>query len=131
MGHRLSGRGRHPPLATFGTKREAEDFLAKTIPEVRQRKRAVVPVTITVAAYADRWLHLIASTLKPRTLASYAGMLRLHLLPAFGAWRVQHLEKGTLKACSLRSCRRGSPAIRSAFFMRRYGPVSARRWTMA
>ena len=33
---------------TFGTKRDAEDFLAKTIPEVRQRKRALVPVTITV-----------------------------------------------------------------------------------
>jgi integrase len=83
---------------TFGTKRDAEDFLAKTIPEVRQRKRAVVPVTITVAAYADRWMRLIASTVKPRTLASYAGMLRLHLLPAVGAWRVQYLDKGTIKS---------------------------------
>ncbi len=82
---------------TFGTKRDAEDFLAKTIPEVRQGKRALVPVTITVAAYADRWLRLIASTVKPRTLASYAGMLRLHLFPAFGAWRVQHLDKGCIK----------------------------------
>ena len=82
---------------TFGTKRDAEDFLAKTIPEVRQCKRTVVPVTITVAAYADRWVRLIASTVKPRTLASYASTLRLHLLPAFGAWRVQHLDKGGIK----------------------------------
>jgi integrase len=82
---------------TFGTKRDAEDFLAKTIPEVRQRKRAVVPVTITVAAYAERWIGLIASTVKPRTLASYASTLRLHLLPAFGAWRVQYLDKGGIK----------------------------------
>ena len=83
---------------TFDTKRAAEDFLAKTIPEVRQGKRALLPVTITVAAYAERWLRLIASTVKPRTLASYAGMLRLHLLPAFGAWRVQHLDKGGIKS---------------------------------
>src|SRR4029077_16492663 len=72
---------------TFGTKKAAEDFLAETIPMVRQGKRALVPVTITVAAYADRWLRLIASTVKPRTLASYASTLRIHLLPAFGAWR--------------------------------------------
>ncbi len=83
---------------TFGTKRAAEDFLAQTIPEVRQGKRALVPVTITVVAYAERWLRLIASTVKPRTLASYASTLRLHLLPAFGAWRVQHLEKGGIKS---------------------------------
>ena len=82
---------------TFGTKRDAEDFLAKTIPEVRQGKRALVSVTITVTAYAERWLRLIASTVKPRTLASYAGTLRLHLLPVFGAWRVQHLDKGGIK----------------------------------
>src|SRR6476646_2355540 len=82
---------------TFGTKRDAEDFLAKTIPEVRQGKRVLVPVTITVATYADRWLRLIASTVKPRTLASYASTLRLHMLPAFGAWRVQQLSKGGIK----------------------------------
>jgi integrase len=82
---------------TFGTKREAEDCLAKTIPEVRQRRRVVVPVTTTLAQYADRWLHLITHTVKPRTLASYAGMVRLHLLPAFGTWRVQYLDKGTIK----------------------------------
>ncbi len=83
---------------TFATKRDAEDFLAKTIPEVRQRKRAVVPVTLTVAAYAERWISLITHTVKPRTLESYASTLRLHLLPLFGAWRVQHLDKGGIKA---------------------------------
>ena len=61
--------------------------MAKTIPEVHQRKREVVPVTVTVAVYADHWLCLIASTVKPRTLVSYASTLRLHLLPAFGTWR--------------------------------------------
>jgi integrase len=83
-------------LAAMGPAARAM-VLAKTIPEVRQRRRAVVPVTITLEHYADRWLHLIDSTVKPRTLASYAGMLRLHLLPAFGTWRVQYLDKGTIK----------------------------------
>jgi integrase len=83
---------------TFPTKREAEDHLAEIIPGSRQRRQTVVPVTITLDHYAERWLHLIASTVKPRTLTSYAGMLRLHLLPAFGAWRVQYLDKGTIKS---------------------------------
>ncbi len=82
---------------TFATKREAEDHLAEIIPGSRQRRRSVVPVTITLEHYAQRWLHLISSTVKPRTLASYAGMVRLHLLPAFGTWRVQYLDKGTIK----------------------------------
>jgi hypothetical protein len=82
---------------TFGTKREAEDHLAQIIPGSRQHRPAAVPVTITLRDYAERWLQLIASTVKPRTVASYAGMLRLHILPAFGAWRVQYLDKGTIK----------------------------------
>ena len=82
---------------TFGTKREAEDHLAEIIPGSRQRRRAVVPVTITLEHYADRWLYMIENTIKPRTLASYSGTLRLHLLPAFGTWRVQYLDKGTIK----------------------------------
>ena len=69
---------------TFATKREAEDHLAEIIPGSRQRRQTVVPVTITLDHYAERWLHLIASTVKPRTITSYAGMLRLHLLPVFG-----------------------------------------------
>jgi integrase len=82
---------------TFTTRREAEDYLAEVIPGSRQRRRAAVPVTITLSDYAERWVQLIASTVKPRTVASYAGMLRLHILPAFGAWRVQYLDKGTIK----------------------------------
>jgi integrase len=82
---------------TFRTKHEAEDYLAKTIPDVRQRRYAVVPVTSTFAQYADRWVHLIRYTVKPRTLTSYAGMLRLHVLPVLGAWRVQYIDKGTIK----------------------------------
>ncbi len=82
---------------TFATKREAEDYLAEIIPGSRQRRGTAVPPTISLAEYSERWLHLIASTVKPRTLISYTGMLRLHILPAFGTWRVQYLDKGSIK----------------------------------
>jgi integrase len=82
---------------TFPTRREAEDYLSEIIPGSRQRRRSAVPANITLNVYAERWLQLIASTVKPRTVSSYAGMLRLHILPAFGAWRVQYLDKGTIK----------------------------------
>jgi hypothetical protein len=80
----FSAMGSRILLRTFPTKREAEDHLAEILPGSRQRRQTVVPVTITLDHYAERWLHLIASTVKPRTITSYAGMLRLHLLPVFG-----------------------------------------------
>ena len=35
---------------------------------------------------------------KAATLASYSNTLRLHILPAFGATKVRHLQRGRLKA---------------------------------
>ncbi len=82
---------------TCRTKREAEDLLGKTIRESRQLTRPVVDPSITVDAYADRWLQLIEPNVKPRTLRSYRDTLRLHLRPAIGALKVRQLHKGRVK----------------------------------
>jgi integrase len=83
---------------TYETKREAEDFLDVERPKTRQWTQSAVDPGITVKDYAERWKVLIASTVKPRTLVSYTQNLTLHILPVFGAYKVQHLMRGQIKA---------------------------------
>lgn len=83
---------------TCETRREAEDALARLLPEARQASRPVVDPDLTLVAYAERWLGLVAASIKPRTLTSYEKALRLHLLPTLGTVKVRQLQKGRVKA---------------------------------
>jgi integrase len=83
--------------ATCDTKRAAEDELDKKRRESRQGTRPVVDPDITVQAYSERWLILIKATVKAATYLSYSNMLRLHILPAFGATKVRQVQRGRIK----------------------------------
>jgi len=84
--------------ATCKTRREAEAILAEKVRESRQATRPVVDPDITLAAYAERWLGLIAASVKPRTLDTARYVLERHLLPALGSAKVRQLGKGQVKA---------------------------------
>lgn len=86
---------RHVP--SFDTRREAEDFLARRVPESRQVLKPAVDSNVTVAAYAERWLVQIATSVKPRTHESYSKTLGLHILPVFGAMKVRLLHRGHIR----------------------------------
>src|SRR2546426_4840463 len=90
-----TGKQRQP---SFRTKREAETFLATAIQEQRQITVPVVDPDIKVAPYADRWLALIAPTLKPSTVVSYSQRLRVHVLPGFGSVKVRQIQRGRIKS---------------------------------
>jgi integrase len=47
--------------------------------------------------YAEHWQRLITHTVKPRTLARYMEILRLHVLPQFGKVRVRDMDRGRIK----------------------------------
>jgi integrase len=83
---------------TLRTKREAEDALARIIPESRQAAPRVVDRDITLGDYAERWLAQLETEIKPRTLESYRNNLELHVLPAFGRFRLRDLHRGHLKS---------------------------------
>jgi len=82
---------------TFDRKVDADDFRDKVGPEARQRVTPTVPATITLPEYAKHWLTLIAHTVKPRTLARYAEILTLHILPRFDKIRVRDMDRGRIK----------------------------------
>src|SRR5882762_1453992 len=53
----------------------------------------------TFEQYSQRWLREHAEVeLKPSTVASYAQLLRLYVLPRFGALQVTSIERGQVKA---------------------------------
>lgn len=83
---------------TCGTRRDAEAVLDEKRRESRQGTRPMVDPDITVDWYSKRWLEFVRATVKAATLASYSSMVRLHILPAFGATKVRHLQRGRIKA---------------------------------
>jgi integrase len=83
---------------TCQTRMQAEAVLSDKFQDAQQPTRPVVAPDISVDAYADRWLGLIAATVKPRTLASYTQTLKLHLRPVFGLSKVRMLQRGTIRA---------------------------------
>lgn len=100
----------------FGTgnaAREAADaYLAKIIPQARQKRAPVVDPNITVGGYAQRWLDQIealvhAGERKPRTLEHYDDMLRLHIEPRLGPMKVRDLGRSDAKELLLDKLRSG------------------------
>jgi len=83
---------------TCPTLSEAKTLLDEKARESRQGRRPVVDPDIAVGAYAKRWLRIVQASVKPSTLRSYEGMLRLHILPVFEAVKIRHLQRGRIKA---------------------------------
>jgi integrase len=68
---------------TVGSLREARQIRADLVSRVSRGER-VAPSRVTLGEYAEAWLERQRSRLRPKTLATYEGSLRLHLLPRLG-----------------------------------------------
>jgi len=96
---------RHVP--SFDTRREAEDFLSRAIPESRQVMKLAVDSNITMALYSERWLGLVQGHLKRRTLASYQHTLQLHILPELGSLKVRNVSRSHVRTMLSEKLRTG------------------------
>jgi integrase len=86
-------------VRSFATRREAEDFLVRVIPEARQAADApLVDPDVRVTEYSELWLRAAAPGLKPKTLENYRHCLRLHVLPLLGARKVRELKRTQIRA---------------------------------
>src|SRR5262249_61898718 len=74
------------------TREAAEDLLAEKIRESRQAAPPTTDRDTTLRDYATRWLLDITAALRPRTVAGYSDMLRLYILPPFGAMKLRDLH---------------------------------------
>jgi integrase len=92
---------------SFETRKDAEHFLVDQMRLARQPTRPLIDPKISLAAYAERWLGVVATSAKPRTLETYEGALRRHILPALGRTRVADLHRPGLKEYVARKLREG------------------------
>ena len=80
----------------FRTKREAENALTDALAALKSGED-VAPDKLTVGAFlTDRWLPSAAATLRPGTLSLYETLVRVHIVPAIGARRLQALSGADL-----------------------------------
>jgi integrase len=85
-------------VRSFDTRREAEDFLARVIPEARQAADApLVDPDIIVKDYNELWLRAAAPGLKPKTVENYRNCLRLHVLPTLGDRKLRRLKRSQIR----------------------------------
>jgi hypothetical protein len=102
LGPAWTGRGR-PPAGYF-TKRLAEDWLREILDQAR---RGTLPGMVrTGVAFAEACEDYLAHKeadrrLKPTTLRDYRSTVKFHLLPAFGALRVEDITTDMIETWKL------------------------------
>jgi integrase-like protein len=84
---------------TAKTREQAERLLAEKITELHEGQPAIITADrdITIAEYGARWLAAVASEVKPRTVASYRQLFRLHLESTLGALKLRELQRAHVK----------------------------------
>ena len=83
---------------TAKTREQAENLLADKIKESRDAAPATTDQELTIGDYAARWLDAVAADLKPRTVASYRQLFRLHIQPAFGTMKLREVQRAHVKS---------------------------------
>jgi integrase len=82
---------RHRKFYYGATRVEVRDAIAAAIREVK-RGGSLGDDRQTVAGYLDEWLSSITAKVRPKTHASYAQLVRCHLKPGLGAYRLNKLR---------------------------------------
>ncbi len=81
----------------FVTRRAAQTALRERLREVSSGQH-VAPDTETLATWIERWLEAERTQVRPSTWQSYARNLRVHVVPALGDKRLQHLRPSDFSA---------------------------------
>jgi integrase len=84
------GSRRFESLGGYPTRTQAEAALADALAR-RSHGFALDPAKLTVNQYLDRWLAHIRISLRARTVARYAALLRDHVRPSIGARPLKQL----------------------------------------
>jgi integrase len=90
LSRRPDGTRRFEALGGYPTRGQAEAALADALAR-RSHGFALDPAKLTVDQYLDRWLTHVRSSLRARTVARYAALLRDHVRPDIGARPLKQL----------------------------------------
>lgn len=94
----IDGKRQKRERGGFKTKREAEAALTKAIAEYNRAGLVFEPSEITVADYLDQWYSLYCEpNLKYNTLLDYLRIMKNHLKPKFGIFKLRSITSALLQ----------------------------------
>ncbi len=95
---KIDGKRQKKEKGGFATKAEAEAALHKAISEYNNAGSVFEPNEITVSDYLDQWFELYCiPNLKYNTQLGYHDIIRLHLKPAFGHYKLKALSPAVIQ----------------------------------
>lgn len=95
---KVDGKRKKKEKGGFRTKKDAEAALAKAINEYNNTGQVFTPSEITVSDYLDQWFKLYCvPNLKYNSQRSHQCIIRNHLKPALGKYRLRSLTPATVQ----------------------------------
>lgn len=95
---KIDGKRKKKEKGGFRTKREAEQALAAAINEYNNVGQVFSPTEITVSDYLDQWFDLYCKpNLKYNTQMGYLNIIKNHLKPTFGKYKLKSLTAAALQ----------------------------------
>ena len=94
----IEGKRQRKEKGGFATKKAAEKALAAAINEYNSTGEAFTPSDMTVSDYLDQWYRQqVQMNLKHSTQTNYASVIRNHLKPALGPYRIGALKPAAIQ----------------------------------
>lgn len=82
----------------FRTKKDAETALAKALVEYENSGQIFVPSEISVSDHLDQWMDQYCKpNLSNRTVQTYEYLLRKHIKPRFGQYRIRDIQASAVQ----------------------------------
>src|SRR5205085_3397389 len=98
MGRDAQGKRRYLNTTVRGTKRDANDYLSKTLTAISTGS-FVARSPVTVSEYLDKWLETAArGRVRTRTFTDYSELLARHVRPSLGAIKLTELRPLDIQA---------------------------------
>lgn len=95
----VGGKRKKIEKGGFRTKKEAETALAKAIAEYENSGQVFQPSTISVSDYLDFWYEQCCRmNLSEKTNQTYASIIRIHLKPQLGSYRLSALQAASIQS---------------------------------
>ena len=94
----VGGKRKKIEKGGFRTKKEAEAALAKALSEYNRAGMVFEPSNISVGDYLDEWLEqYVKPNLTTNTLDNYTQLIRTHVIPVIGAYRLSTIQTATIQ----------------------------------
>lgn len=97
-GAKVNGKRKLISKSGFRTKKEAEEAGTKALAEYLGGGQPSKPSEISLSDYLDLWIEqYVEVNLRPKTQASYQGIINNHIKPAIGHYKLVSLNPGLLQ----------------------------------